>query len=110
MLLAFNVPFEDVRICQNIRSGFKTTANKEGFLSQDNTGDVFLYQGLELLGVAIVVFQVGSGWADMGWAFLDSSRRSRKFVVEMCAKNNRIFHAFSLFIVVDPAPQQLFEV
>jgi hypothetical protein len=24
---------------------------------QDNTGDVFLYQGLELLGVAIVVFQ-----------------------------------------------------
>lgn len=35
-----------------------TTVWGEGYIPEDNTGDVFLYQGLELLGVAIVVFQV----------------------------------------------------
>ncbi|CAK9090067.1 unnamed protein product [Durusdinium trenchii] len=34
-----------------------TTVWGEGYIPEDNTGDVFLYQGLEVLGVAIVVFQ-----------------------------------------------------
>ena len=68
--------------CQNLpsarisRSGFKIAKQ-----SQDNTGDVFLYQGLELLGVAIVVFQVGSGWAD-GWALLAGFKSQVQEVVE----------------------------
>lgn len=35
-----------------------TTVWGEGYIPEDNTGDVYLYQGLELMGVAIVVFQV----------------------------------------------------
>lgn len=76
-MLAFNLfclkMSESARISQ---SGFKIAKQ-----SQDNTGDVFLYQGLELLGVAIVVFQVGSGWAD-GWALLAGFKSEVQEVVE----------------------------
>eukprot|EP00439_Symbiodinium_sp_Y106_P021660 s2444_g2.t1 len=35
-----------------------TTVWGEGYIPEDNTGDVFLYQGLEVLGVLVVTFQV----------------------------------------------------
>ena len=43
----------------------------ETAVAQDNTGDVFLYQTLELLGVAIVVFQAGwlGLWVSFGILF-----------------------------------------
>ena len=38
----------------------KTNDLSQRICTEDNTGDVFLYQGLELLGVLVVTFQAGS--------------------------------------------------